>query len=116
MATERQVSKALIETVQENKHIDKVHFDAQGRHWLNVFEGKGLHKGVLFGHIARKNVVNKEGTINTIETPTEATRIVETIERETLLKLEPVSDLMVNMNTLSPEELKFIEKLRAKKG
>ncbi len=114
MATERKISKALLETVQENPHINKVHFDALGRHWLNVFEAKGLKKG-LYGHIGRKNVANKDGIVNTIETPTEITKIVESIERNDLLMLEAQSDLMLNLNTLSPEEQKIIDKMRSKK-
>ncbi len=114
MATERKISKALLETVQSNIHINKVHFDALGRHWLNVFESKGLSKG-LYGHIGRKNVANKDGVINTIETPTENTKIVESIERDDLLLLEASSDLLLNLNSLSTEEQKIIDKMRSKK-
>lgn len=114
MATERKISKALLETVQENPHIDKVHFDARGRHWLNVFESKGPIKG-LYGHIARKSIADKNGLISIIETPTESTKIVESVDRNDLLMLEPQSDLLVNLNALSPEEQKMIEKMRSKK-
>lgn len=118
MAEQRKISKSLQETVDANKHIDQVHFDALGRHWLNVHEYKkiGPDKGKLFGHIARKHVADKNGTVTVIETPTQDTKIVESIDRDKILELEPVSDLLINMNSLTPEEQRIIEKMRAKKS
>lgn len=108
------ISKALQETVAENKHIDRVHFDAQGRHWLNVFESKSKLTPGLYGHIRKQNVINTNGQINTVETPTEHSKIVESVDREDVLNAEAQSDLALNLNALSPEEQKIIEKIRSK--
>ncbi len=116
MATiKNNISKSLQETVSEHAHIKHVHFDAQGRHWLNVFEAKSkLHSG-LYGHIKQQNVVGKDGQTILVETPTSHTKIVETISREDVLNSEAQSDLALNLNSLSPEEQKIIDKMRSKK-
>lgn len=115
------VSKALQETVREHLHIGRVHFDSKGNHYFNVHEHEVKNKedkdlAGLYGHIHIKNVVDNNGRKLQISTPNVSTKIVESVDREDILKAEPVSDLLMVNNTIGalfPEEQKIIEKMRA---
>lgn len=121
------ISKSLQETVQEHEHIDQVHFDAKGNHYLNVHEfkyepkktddketrKKGEEANGLYGRIHVKNVVNNDtGSSFQIKYPIVTTKIVESVDREDILKAEPVSDLSINFGSLSEAEQAAVMQIR----
>jgi hypothetical protein len=96
------ITPELQSTVRSNQHIDKVHFDAKGRHYFNVHDlpndkdakDTGLYGSGLFSHnqvIPGKTNIDKLTEIISKGDPD--TKIVKTMTRDEILSAKvKVSD------------------------
>lgn len=92
------VSKSLQDTVEQNDHIEEVHFTADGHHHFRVFD----HGGKKYTRLTEIPEVTKGGisTNKLVLAPIKNKRnqddeqhvIVETISRDEVLKATPVAD------------------------
>lgn len=96
------ITTSLRDTVAGKANIEKVYFTENGTHYLVVHP----HGKELYGRIHRETVL-KDGKKVVIVAPMLHTRIVETIDRAKLLKMDAVDNTknkkVLNLRALSPE-------------
>lgn len=120
------VSQSLQDTVKENEHITEVHFDKNGNHYLHAHEhitkdskGKETSHG-KFARIHKVPIINQDTNLRSeIATPDEKTRIVETVDREDIIKATAVSDFLItpaHLASLPADIQKEVEKIVTRKS
>lgn len=108
--SKRIISQGLQNTVDQNSHIDYVHFDAEGNHHFNVHEHDD---GDLYARIHQQTVKDKNSREFNIATPIIKSKIVESLTREQVLSMQATSDLaVIGVNDLTPAEQRAIAKMR----
>jgi len=92
------VTQSLQDTVEQNDHIEEVHFTADGKHHFRVFDHGGkkytrlqeipekLKSGVLTSKLVLAPIKNRRNEDH------EDHLIVETVSRDEILKAKPVAD------------------------
>jgi hypothetical protein len=114
------ISRELKETIETHPNIEQVHFDAEGNHYFQIYDFKAskLEDPKLTGKYGRIDEKmwqsNSDGTQKLIRIPDMLTRIVETIDREDVLKATITTLGSDGLDGLTPQEKEYILKLRAK--
>lgn len=109
------VTQDLKDTIKKNPHIEEVHFDAKGNHFLSVHlneqDGKLYHR--IKDLSGSKTSTNKEGLTTTkrvrIYESDPEHEIIETISAREVLST-PISEIE---NSVTAEILEEIEKLKS---
>lgn len=119
------VSQDLQNTVAEHAHIDKVYFDKDGNHYLNVHSfapktEKDKQLGGTYGRIAVFSKVDEKTNHTTItEHPVLTTKIIEEATREEILSAKPISNFesqMLSGAAFSADEISQLKELLGTKG
>jgi hypothetical protein len=92
---EPKISFELYETLEQNEHIEEVHFTADNQHYFNKHQLEGKAYGFLRTEQVKSHTVGEKQFYKMVQVPNPKTEIVVTLTREEVLAMEPVDEKLV---------------------